>query len=160
MEGCLRNLNKERKKALAVHKLAQQLMNKWIKSWFTPFKVNYKVWLEARNLKQNIIDPKFTPKQEGPFIITQVLSPLSYELKLPDLWKIHPVLHVLLLTPYCENKIHGLNFTTPTPDLIDNKEEYEIDQIAEEDTWLKEAELINTAEILNAYKRRIKVSPK
>ena len=127
LEERLRNLDASRKEALAAHKLAQQLMKNQIKSKFTPFKVNDKVWLEARNLKRNIPDPKFAPKQEGPFTITKVLSPLSYELKLPTSWKIHPVFHALLLTPYHENEIHGLNFLAPPLDLIDNKEEYKIE---------------------------------
>ena len=104
-------------------------MKNRIKSKFTPFEVNDKVWLEARNLERNVLDPKFTPKREGPFTITKVLSPLSYELKLPTSWKIHPVFHASLLTPYHENEIHRQNFPAPPPDLIDNKEEYEIERI-------------------------------
>ena len=163
-----------------MHQLTQQLMKNWIKSRFTPFEVHNKVWLEARNLKRKILDPKFTPKQEGPFTITKVLSPLSYKLKLPTSWKIHPVFHTSLLTPYHENEIHGPNFLAPPPDLIDNEEEYEFEQIlkhhgppknqfyhirwkgytAEEDAWLREAELGNTMEFLYTYKKRIKASPK
>ena len=51
LEDHLRNLDTSRKEALAAHKLAQQLMRNQIKSKFTPFEVNNKVWLEARNLK-------------------------------------------------------------------------------------------------------------
>ena len=180
LEERLRNLDTSRKEALAAHKLAQQLMKNRIKSKFTPFEVNNKVWLEARNLRRNILDPKFAPKREGPFTITKVLSPLSYELKLPTSWKIHPVFHASLLTPYHENEIHGPNFPAPPPDLVDNEEEYEIERIlkhrgppknrsylirwkgytAEEDTWLKEAKLGNATEFLYAYKKRIKISPK
>ena len=105
LEEHLRNLDTSQKEALAAHKLAQQLMRNQIKSKFTPFEVNDKVWLEARNLKRNILDLKFAPKQEGPFTITKVLSPLSYKLKLPTSWKIHPVFHVSLLTPYHEYEI-------------------------------------------------------
>ena len=88
--------------------------------------------------------------------------------------------HASLLTPYHENEIHGPNFPAPPPDLINNKEEYEIEWIlkhrgppknrsylirwkgytAEEDAWLKEAELGNAMEFLYAYKKRIKVSPR
>ena len=180
LEECLRNFDTSQKEALATHKLAQQLMRNQIKSKFTPFKVNDKVWLEARNLKRNSLDLKFTPKREGPFTITKVLSPLSYELKLPTSWKIHPVFHASLLTPYHKNEIHRPNFPAPPPDLIDNKEEYEIERIlkhhgppknqsylirwqgytAKEDAWLKEAKLRNAMEFLYAYKKRSKISPK
>ena len=77
LEDHFKNLDTSRKEALAAHKLTQQLMRNQIKLKFTPFKVNDKVWLEARNLKRNILDLKFTPKREGPFTITKVLSPLS-----------------------------------------------------------------------------------
>ena len=86
----------------------------------------------------------------------KVLSPLSYQLQIPGSWKIHPVFHASLLTPYKKNEIHGPNFPEPPPDLINEEEEYEIEQIlkhhgtpknrfyliqwkgytAEEDTWL------------------------
>ena len=148
-------------------------MKNQIESWFTPREVNDNVWLEARNLKCKILDLKFTPKREGPFTITKVLSPLSYELKLPTLWKIHPVFHASLLSPYHKNDIHGLNFPAPPPDLIDNKEEYEIEQIlkhcgppknqtyiirwkgytTEEDTWFKEMELGNASELSYPIRR-------
>ena len=87
--------------------------------------------------------------------------------------------HASLLTPYKENEIHGPNFPEPPPDLINEEEEYKIEQIlkhrgtpkncfyliqwkgytAEEDTWLKEADLEHTVDILNAYKKRIKLPP-
>ena len=134
--------------------------------------------IEARNLKRNIINPKLAPKREGPFKIMKVLLPLSYQLQIPGSWKIHPVFHASLLTPYKENEIHGPNFPEPPPDLI-NEEEYEIKQIlkhrgtpehhfylirwkgytAEEDTWLRETDLEHAADILNAYKKRIKLPP-
>ena len=109
----------------------------------------------------------------------KVLSPLSYQLQIPRSWKIHPVFHASLLTPYKENKIYRLNFLEPPPDLIDEEEEYEIEQIlkhggtpkncfyliqwkgytVEEDTWLKEADLEHAVDILNSYKKRIKCPP-
>ena len=47
VEERLKTLKEGRDKALAAHKLTQELMKNWIKSKFTPFKVNNKVWLEA-----------------------------------------------------------------------------------------------------------------
>ena len=140
---------------------------------FKSFTKGDKVWLEARNLKRLIINPKFAPKREGPFTITKVLSPIVYQLRLPKTWKIHPVFHASLLSPYCENEVHGKNFPTPPPDLIDGEEEYEIEKIihhcgtlstrsflirwkgylAKEDSWVPERDLKNAKSTLAAYKK-------
>ena len=87
------------------------------------------VWLEGRNLKINQPMSKLTAKQYGPFLVAQALSPVTYQLTLPTQWKIHPVFHVDLLTPYKEMAFHGTNYTRPPPDLINNEEEYEVEQI-------------------------------
>ena len=67
VEKWLNELTKTRDKASAAHELARQTMKSWIPSKFTPFIIGDKVWLKARNLKRNIINPKFTTKREGPF---------------------------------------------------------------------------------------------
>ena len=66
--------------------------------------------------------------------MAQVLSPVTYQLTLPEQWKIHPVFHVDLLTPYKETAFHGPNYTRPPLDLIDNEEEYEVEQILDSRT--------------------------
>ena len=50
------------------------------------------------------------PKREGPFKIEDVLGPVTYQLKLPESWKIHKVFHATLLRPYKENKVYGENY--------------------------------------------------
>ena len=57
------------------------------------------------------------------------MSPVSYQLELPHQWRIHPVFHTDLLTPYRETKTHGDNYLCPPPELVDNKEEYEVEVI-------------------------------
>jgi hypothetical protein len=44
-------------------------------------------------------------------------------------WKLHPVFHVDLLTPYRKTEFHGANYDKPPPDLIDGEEEYEVERI-------------------------------
>jgi hypothetical protein len=61
--------------------------------------------------------------------VAQVLSPVSYRLALPLQWKIHPVFHTDLLSPYRETEVHGIDYQCPPPELIDNKEEYEVKSI-------------------------------
>ena len=140
---------------------------------FKPFEKGDKVWLEAKNLKHSVTNPKFVPKREGPFAITKVLSLITYQLHLPKTWKIHPVFHASLLSPYHKNNIHGPNFPAPPPDLIEGEEEYEIEKIlchrgspsshmfliqwkdysAEEDSWVPEWDLKHAKSALLDYKQ-------
>jgi hypothetical protein len=57
------------------------------------------------------------------------------QLLLPTQWNIHPIFHASLLTPFSETPAHGPNFTRPPPDLIDGKEEYEVEQIRSHWRW-------------------------
>ena len=81
------------------------------------------------NLRLNYLSRKLAPKQQGPFEISQVLSPLAYHLHLPTTWKIHDVFHATLLSSYKETEAHGPNFSKPPPDLIGTEKEYEVEQI-------------------------------
>ena len=53
---------------------------------FKPFREGDKVWLELRYLKLRYESKKLAPKQEGPFKVLEVLSPLNYRLELPKSW--------------------------------------------------------------------------
>ena len=79
IEKQLDELIKARNEASATHELTRQTMKSCIQSKFTPFIIRDKVWLEAKNLKRNVVNPKFTTKREGPFKITKVLSSLHQE---------------------------------------------------------------------------------
>ena len=134
-----------------------------------------KVWLEGCYLKCSLSNPKFTTKQEGPFTITEVLSPVTYKLQLPQSWKIHNMFHASLLSPYHKNEIHRRNFPSLPLDLINNKEHYKIEKIichkgtpsqwqylirwkgysTEEDSWLPEKELSAAKELLQEYKNSL-----
>ena len=84
---------------------------------FKLFQKDNLVWLESKNLKLQYESKKVIPKWQGPFHISKVLGPLTYKLKLPEQWKIHPMFHATLLTPFKENDIHGPNYLNPPPDL-------------------------------------------
>ena len=127
VETRLKNLTTAQNKALAAHELAWQVMATHTWQRFMPFKKGEKVWLEARNLKHLVTNLKFAPKREGPFTITKVLSPITYQLCLPKTWKIHPVFYATLLFSYHEHNVHGPNFPAPPPDLIAGEEQYKID---------------------------------
>ena len=139
---------------------------------FTPWKVGDKVWLEATNLRLQYPSRKLSPKRQGPFEITQVLSPLTYRLQLPSTWRIHNVFHTTLLSPYKETATHGPNFLSPPPVMIGSEEEYEVDKIVShkglpgwwkyltawkgypslENTWEPKSNLRHTKQLLMEYK--------
>ena len=64
------------------------------------YQVGDQVWLDGHNIKTYHPTAKFAPKCHGPFPIKKVLSTITYQLTLPEQWKIHDMFHVDLLTPY------------------------------------------------------------
>ena len=93
------------------------------------YQIGDKVWLEAKHLALPYQTPKLAPKRHGPFTIIKRVSPVAYQLQLPTAWTIHDVFHASLLTPYRETIEHGVNYTRPPPDLIEDAEEYEVETI-------------------------------
>ena len=124
----IKNLVTSREEALAAHELARSRMAERIKSNFIPFKKGQMVWLDTRHLKMNY-HRKMAPEQEGFFEIEEVLGPVTYQLKLPETWKIHKVFHATLLRPYKENEVYRENYPRPLPDVENGEEVYEVEQI-------------------------------
>src|SRR5487761_196194 len=94
-----------------------------------------KVWLEGTNLKLPYETAKLAPKRYGPFKVVAKIAETSYQLELPRGWKIHPVFHTSLLTPYNETNTHGPNFLEPPPDIIEGEPEWEVEKILSECTY-------------------------
>ena len=99
------------------------------KRTFKPYQVGDKVWLEGTNLKLSHPSSKLAARRYGPFRVSKVISPVVYRLELPPAWKIFNTFHAVLLSPYKETEEHGVNFTEPPPDLVEDHEEYEVEQI-------------------------------
>ena len=93
------------------------------------YRVGEWVWLEAKYLALPYASSKLAPKHHRPFQITKEISPVAYQLALPRTWMIHNVFHSSLLTHYKETHKSGAQFQCPPPELIDNEEEYEVEQI-------------------------------
>ena len=91
------------------------------------FKVGDKVWLDS-SLVIHKGNKKLKPRKLGPYIIEKKISELSYKLDLPHTMKIHPVVHVSSLEPYFEDSF-GRNQTPSPPIIIDDEEEYEVEEI-------------------------------
>jgi len=128
VEDRMKTLIKNREEVLAAHEPARTHMADRQKSTFIPFKKGDKVWLDSRNMKTRY-NKKMKPKWEEPFIIAEVLGPVTYRLQLPSSWQIHNVFHATLLQSYKENDIYGSNFPEPPTELENKEEVYEVDSI-------------------------------
>jgi len=85
------------------------------------------VWLEGCNLSI-ARNSKLSPKQYGPFMVSQKISPVAMCLNLPASMKIHNMFHMDLLLPYKEIEQYCMPYTHP-PLIIDSEEEYKIQNI-------------------------------
>ena len=103
-----RRMQAFRDEALRAHEIARNRIAQRINSNFKPFQIGDKVWLDTRNLQMKI-NSKLKPKREGPFEIERLIGKVSYQLRLPPHWRIHPVFHATLLKPYKETEQYGPN---------------------------------------------------
>jgi len=75
------------------------------------YSIGDQVWLEGKHLRFPHQKTKLNPKRYGPFKIIKMISSVAYQLQLPPSWKIHPIFHASLLSPYRETPSHGPNFS-------------------------------------------------
>ncbi|ESK87123.1 hypothetical protein Moror_11882 [Moniliophthora roreri MCA 2997] len=129
VEQRLAELKKLREETSVLLDIAARKVQERSRRTFDKFKKGQKVWLEGKNLLLSYPSPKLSPKQEGPFEIEEVLGPVTYKLKLPFQWQIHPIFHAGLLTPYKETETHGPNFLEPPPNIVEGQEEFKIEVI-------------------------------
>ena len=173
----LKNLQNYWLEAQSAHELARQRIMARIQGSIPPFKQGDQVWLDSRNLKVLYASKKLAARRQGPFKTTKTLGLLTYRLQLSKSWKIHNVFHATLLSPFTETEVHGPNFPQSPPDLIDGEEEYEVEAILNhrwkrrgteyyvkwagygtgEESWVKEKDLENIKEVLDAYKAKARL---
>ncbi|ESK81286.1 hypothetical protein Moror_8459 [Moniliophthora roreri MCA 2997] len=129
VEERLQELKRIREETTSLLELARQQMMRREKQKLDMFEEGQRVWLEAKNLATGYPSKKLAPKREGLFEILEVLGPVTYKLDLPHQWKIHPVFHAALLSPFKETEAHRPSFTEPPLDLIEGFEEYEVEAV-------------------------------
>jgi hypothetical protein len=146
------------------------------------WEVGDEVWLDKKNLKTQYPSAKLAPKRLGPYKILERIGTTSYRLDLPEDWQIHDVFHGSLLTTYVENEEHGPNYIRPDAELVDNEEEYEVEEVfnvrhnkkkrwweyfvswvgwpESENSWQPMGNLKNAMELVKDFHRRRPKKPK
>ena len=82
------------------------------------------------NLRLPRASRKLSERWLGPYSITKLVGTNAVELRLPRSMRIHPVVNVSRVKPYCEH-LPGQPVTAPGPSNVteDREEEYEVERI-------------------------------
>jgi hypothetical protein len=132
VEERLKSLEQIQTEVSAALAIAAEIMkNKRTTNPSHTFSSRQLVWLEGSNIKTTHPKAKLAPKRHGPFKILST-SPTNSRLQLPPTWRIHPMFHNSLLSPYKETTEHGKNFERPLPEIIDNEDQhYEVESVVD-----------------------------
>ena len=95
------------------------------------FRKGDRVFLDASDISTDRPSEKLGNLRYGPLEVEEKVRPASYRLKLPhEMHCLHPVFPVVKLTPVPEEPFPGRQQPTPPPPIIvDNVEEYEVEEI-------------------------------
>ena len=63
---------------------------------------------------------------------------MAYKLKLLSSMKIHDMFHIDLLIPYQETQAYSTNYSQSLPELIQDEEEYEVEEIIADHKYHKQ----------------------
>jgi hypothetical protein len=130
VEERLRTLEQIRKEVTAALSVAAEVMkhSRPPNATYT-VKVGDLVWLEGTNVHTTHSKAKLAPRRHRPFKVVATWG-VNCKLQLPKTWRIHPVFHNSLISPYHETMAHGPNFTKPPPDIIEGEDDhYEVETI-------------------------------
>ena len=81
------------------------------------------------NLKLSCPSRKLGPRFIGPFEIKKKINPVTFELSLPNTYKIHPVFHVSLLKPTVTGSFPGREDPPPPPVTVGEDTEFVVEAI-------------------------------
>ncbi len=100
------------------------------KRQFVSFEVGDDVWLNSKNLRTDRPSKKLDDKMIGPFRITAKHGS-SCVLNLPNIMAVHRTFHVNLLRKDPNNPLPGQENEAPPPIVVDDEEEWEVEEILE-----------------------------
>ena len=92
--------------------------------------ISEQVWLSTENLCLTCASHKLSKQWLGPYTTTGLAGPNAIEFKLPKSMKIHPVVNVSWVKPYC-NQLEGppLHWPGPVNVTEDRDNKWEVDWI-------------------------------
>jgi hypothetical protein len=126
-------MSKVREEAGAAMQAAQETMKRFYdaKRQADPdYKPGDKVYLPGANLVTHRPTKGFEARCYGPFTVVCKVGAISYELQLPDSWKVHLVFNTIFLRPWLPPvAAHQHHDDPPLPDVVDGVDLYEIAEV-------------------------------
>ena len=127
----MKESNEEAKAALAK---AKDDMARYYDQRRTPapeYRPGDKVYLDASDISTTRPSRKLSHKHLGPYVVESKVGNLAYKLKLPrSMSRIHPVFHVVKLTPAVTDPIIGRRARPPpAPTIVNGEEHFEVEEI-------------------------------
>jgi len=93
-------------------------------------KVGNNMWLENKNIHLNRLSKKLDNKRYRPFRISKDIRLEAFELELSEGWIIHNIFNEDLLTRCMEPKFKRQHMEpAPPPTIINEEEEYKIEEV-------------------------------
>lgn len=182
VEDRLRSLDQIRSEVTAALKVAAEVMKRSGPNAPTHrFKPGDLVWLEGTNVHTTHPKAKLAPRRHGPFKVISATE-VNSKLTLPKTWRLHPVFHNSLLSPYKETQAHGPNYTRPPPDIVEGEDDhYEVEVILQsrpspnrrgvqylvkwkgypnsENSWLPASQLKHAEELVREFQNKYPKAP-
>jgi hypothetical protein len=90
--------------------------------------------LDTEHLKRHRPSRKLDFKRIGPFEIIEKIHYNAFKLKFPDGSRLHDVINISRLTPFANSR-NNCNSIEPEPDIIDEIEDFEIEEILDHKTY-------------------------
>ncbi len=176
----------EKKRCL--HKAHEKLLKQWkstVASQVKAYNQRHKpktynkddlVLLSMKNPSQKCLNKKLSHKFAESFHIQDIVKKQVYHLYLSTHYWIHNVFHVSYLEPYNQRLNNEITQVLPSSELINEKEEYEVEEILRKqcrkdelwykvkwigyslkyDQWISEQDLDDASELHEMYNVRVK----
>ncbi len=114
-----------------------------------PYQPGQNTGQATQDIRLRLPCKKLALRYIGPFVIQKQINPVTFQLKLPLQYRIHPTFHVSLLKPYqshvSPSTEPGPITEPPLPLILEDRAVYEVRTILEVRSWIPRDDILDPA---------------